>query len=121
VPRAAQELVHPRLERDLEAAHLALAALQRLARLGVVEDAPVEDVGDALQLRQGHRVERAQRRLVGGPPEDVSLQLLEQRFHSGMRVYRSPPAVRNGKREEARSMSGPPRAGVWMERSVYFE
>ncbi len=42
VPRAAEELVHPRLQRDLEVTDDRLATDQRLARALVLEDALVE-------------------------------------------------------------------------------
>src|SRR5581483_376852 len=80
-PRAGEQRVHPRLERHLEAADLALAALERLARLGVIEDALVENRGDALELGRGLGGQRAQRGLVGGAPLHVALQLFEQRLH----------------------------------------
>src|SRR5262245_54651948 len=86
VPRASEERVEPGFECDLQAADVALAVLQRLARLVVLEDAAVEDVGDVGELRGRARVQGAQRLFIVRAPLDVPLELFEQGLDSSLHV-----------------------------------
>src|SRR5262249_9189989 len=87
VPRAGEERVHPGLEGDLQAADLALAALERLAGLVVLDDAPVEDVGDAHEILGGARVEGAKCGCVLRSPLDITFELFEESLDAGVHIW----------------------------------
>ncbi len=81
VPRAAEQPVHPGDQRHLELADARLAADERGARALVRQDARVEQLGDAREVRRRVGVQLAERRLIGGAPVDIALQLFEHGFH----------------------------------------
>jgi len=85
VPGTGQELVHPCHKRVTKAADHALALDQGLPRRLVFEDALVEHLADAIEVRTRDGMQRAQRLLVGDAESDVSLQFLEEGFrHDGI-------------------------------------
>ena len=81
---------------------LALAAHQRLARALVLEDALVEDVGDAARSAAPRRACSARKRLLVRRAEaDVALQLLEQRLRH------APGYVAGARRVQRRAQVAP--------------